>query len=591
MYLRQFSFGIGILFLSAAAWQASGQIIASSTNNARQFATLPECFGGMQLKADDAGALFVSCMGQVTYPSLISAPIEFDFYVIKLDRTGRREAGWGDAGVVKIRNDAVITCNRNEDCRPSFSAPARDGGYWLALSNGRLLKFSPNGKLDLEYLRRYDKDAKSAALFDPLGGQLSGVALQSDGRLIALSTTIESGSATMTLRVRTLSSDGQLERELIYSQRASNSKIVAWSVAAENLAVLLQADAPDDTALPLRTWLLSPDGQQRAIIERAMPVADEPGFIDPSFYVLGDGKLTFANSKGIYNWRTDGTPNTSFAVTGFRPGPGSGYFPLCNYPPISSHLSIRRNGELLHFYKTGFQLRGLNCLGTFAGVVTDNGFADSYANPISIDATNFLVARDGRILSEVPTNAGGSIIRSDSPGATGTNARADVNAIEYYNETTDHYFISAHEHEVEFVDKGNAGPGWKRTGHLFGAWNIDTPMPGTETVCRYYGDATGGPNSHFYSAEKFECDALQALDIATPKGKPAWRFEREAFRVTVPVNGLCPPNLTLVYRLYNRGSEKGIESNHRYVTSSAEYAAMQAKGWAGEGVHMCATHN
>ena len=116
-------------------------------------------------------------------------------------------------------------------------------------------------------------------------------------------------------------------------------------------------------------------------------------------------------------------------------------------------------------------------------------------------------------------------------------------------------------------------------------------MPGTETVCRYYGDATGGPNSHFYSAEKFECGTLRALDDATPKGKPAWRFERDAFRITVPTNSQCPPNLTPVYRLYNRGSEQRIESNHRYVTSSTEYAAMQAKGWAGEGVHMCATHN
>ena len=110
-------------------------------------------------------------------------------------------------------------------------------------------------------------------------------------------------------------------------------------------------------------------------------------------------------------------------------------------------------------------------------------------------------------------------------------------------------------------------------------------------MCRYYGDPTGGQNSHFYSAEKFECDGLRTLDAATPAGKPAWRFERDAFRIAIPVKGQCANNLTPIYRLYNRGSERGMDSNHRHVSNLAEYAAMQAKGWAGEGVHMCATHN
>lgn len=79
--------------------------------------------------------------------------------------------------------------------------------------------------------------------------------------------------------------------------------------------------------------------------------------------------------------------------------------------------------------------------------------------------------------------------------------------------------------------------------------------------------------------------------VTTPKGKPAWRFERDAFRIIFPVIGQCPPNLTPIYRLNNRGGEKGIESKHRYVTSLTEYASMQGKDWVGEGVHMCATHN
>ena len=72
---------------------------------------------------------FVSCMGTVTIPNLIGAPVEFDSYIIKLDQTGRRDSSWGDAGVYKIPDYSVIACDRNENCRPSFSAPSRHGGY------------------------------------------------------------------------------------------------------------------------------------------------------------------------------------------------------------------------------------------------------------------------------------------------------------------------------------------------------------------------------------------------------------------------------------------------------------------------------
>ena len=47
-------------------------------------------------------------------------------------------------------------------------------------------------------------------------------------------------------------------------------------------------------------------------------------------------------------------------------------------------------------------------------------------------------------------------------------------------------------------------------------------------------------------------------------------------------------NLQPVYRVFNGivGTVDG--PNHRYMTDPAVYAAMQAKGWAGEGVHFCA---
>ena len=88
-------------------------------------------------------------------------------------------------------------------------------------------------------------------------------------------------------------------------------------------------------------------------------------------------------------------------------------------------------------------------------------------------------------------------------------------------------------------------------------------------------DLAQGPDSHFYSAEKFECDILSQLEAQAPFGQRAWRFERNAFRVTVPTGGACPTNLTPIHRLYN-GATRGKDPNHRYVSSSALNDAMQA---------------
>jgi hypothetical protein len=300
--------------------------------------------------------------------------------------------------------------------------------------------------------------------------------------------------------------------------------------------------------------------------------------------------MMFATTQRIYKWRADGKPDVSFGTAdevGVRNTPSA--ISDCGTPFLKgqSYLSLRSGGGFAHYFSTGFRSRfGNFCERSLVSVVSDNGRTDSFtgAVPFLVGILPFRVDNAGRILF-----LGSSLQRIDGPGSAGTRARADVRIVEYYNPTLDHYFLTAHEHEVAFVDQGNAGADWKRTGHVFGAWNIETFIEGAETVCRYYGDLKGGPNSHFYSAEKFECDALQALDNATPLGKPAWRFERDAFRIAIPANGKCAPNLTPIYRLYNDGSAKGFDSNHRYVSSLALYAEMQAKGWVAEGLHMCSS--
>jgi hypothetical protein len=120
-------------------------------------------------------------------------------------------------------------------------------------------------------------------------------------------------------------------------------------------------------------------------------------------------------------------------------------------------------------------------------------------------------------------------------------------------------------------------------------------------VCRFYGNAapnpaTGtifGPNSHFYTAIPAECAFLIAIFNA---GEKSWHFESYDFAATPPlelrdfpdIGAACPPGAIPVYRAYNRGFERGEDSNHRLTNSLAAYQATVARGWAGEGVRMCA---
>jgi hypothetical protein len=99
---------------------------------------------------------------------------------------------------------------------------------------------------------------------------------------------------------------------------------------------------------------------------------------------------------------------------------------------------------------------------------------------------------------------------------------------------------------------------------------------GGSTVCRFYGNgainpATGslyGPNSHFYTADPAECANLKA--IFDPNAK-SWKFESNDFATTVPSAGACPGGSVAVYRAYNNGFSRGVDSNHRITSSYSAY--------------------
>lgn len=156
-----------------------------------------------------------------------------------------------------------------------------------------------------------------------------------------------------------------------------------------------------------------------------------------------------------------------------------------------------------------------------------------------------------------------------------------VQVVEFYNSKLDNYFITSNASEAAAIDAGSAGPSWARTGNSF-------KSGGSASVCRFYGSLSPGPNSHFYTVDPGECDSLKKIQASTPATQRRWNFESMDFSATIPINGTCPAGTTPVYRAYNNGSARGIDSNHRIASSSAAIQEAVTRGWNNEGVVMCA---
>jgi hypothetical protein len=151
-----------------------------------------------------------------------------------------------------------------------------------------------------------------------------------------------------------------------------------------------------------------------------------------------------------------------------------------------------------------------------------------------------------------------------------------VTVIEYVNEITGHYVLLANEDEMSVVDRGGAGPGWRRTGYRFGEEWIEPAKPSMAPVCRFYSPSN---NSHFFTANPVECEFLRTRDTG-------WTYEKAAFEAVAPVGGTCPPGRTPIYRVYNN-RHAFADANHRFVASTVTRDTMVAAGWIDEGIAFC----
>jgi uncharacterized protein (DUF1800 family) len=151
-------------------------------------------------------------------------------------------------------------------------------------------------------------------------------------------------------------------------------------------------------------------------------------------------------------------------------------------------------------------------------------------------------------------------------------------AIEYYNASLNHYFITAFPEEAAMLDAATVVKGWARTGVTFNAWRDAADDPAAVPVCRFFGTPGVGPNSHFYTADAAEC--------ALVKTNPNWTYEAVAFHIEEPVVGACNAGTEAVYRSFYPGANVS-QSNHRFLPDLTMHQKMASSSTL-EGVVMCA---
>jgi len=95
------------------------------------------------------------------------------------------------------------------------------------------------------------------------------------------------------------------------------------------------------------------------------------------------------------------------------------------------------------------------------------------------------------------------------------------------------------------------------------------------------------PQLAFYTVDASECAGLKQLQASIPASEKRWNFESLDF-VSIPVDGACPTGTVPVYRAYNNGFARGVDSNHRITSSQSAIQQVISRGWVDEGIVMCA---
>jgi uncharacterized delta-60 repeat protein len=434
-----------------------------------------------------------------------------------------------------------------------------------------MARFNGDGSLD----PNFGNSGKATA--DLLGADA--VAIQNDGKILTGGNQIVGRARVWYTELHRFNVDGSRDPSFVPSiacggngtfRLAPDGKIVIVTNIMESPGVCITRLNADGT-LDIAFGTL---GKTIVGVEANMSFSD--------FFVDGAGAITVVGgtTKGVlFRLAPDGMLDTTFGVAGIVESDA--------IRSVATGIGDCSNRTIIAAPGPGnsgsFSIARLLSNGAidiaFGG--TSTGFAQTNTGgaPIPIQ---LLLRPNGRIVVLAIDRALGMLkiiqYQGDAPcgGATGGTI------VEFYNINLDTYFLTANPNEAAAIDTGSAGPGWSRSGDTF-------KSGGNTAVCRFYGSLSPGPNSHFYTLAGPECNGLIQLQASTSSTEKRWNFESLDFISTPPSSGNgCPTGTVPVYRAYNNGFARGIDSNHRISTSQAAIAQVVARGWKYEGVVMCA---
>jgi hypothetical protein len=337
---------------------------------------------------------------------------------------------------------------------------------------------------------------------------------------------------------------------------AMNSNLTLGAMGVAAIVGYMDDPGPGNTAVGHRRWILHPP-------RASMSTGDVPG---------GNTPPRPANALHVFGAQTT-RPATPDGIA----WPPAGFVPYQNLPVRSNRWSFSYPGANFASAQVTMSGPGGNVPLTYEALAT--GFGDntlvwlptgvSYAQP-SADTT-YNVTVSGVSGAGVPASFSYSvtIIDPDAAPPPPPPAPTTALAIEYYNASLDHYFITYVAAEIANLDSGRT-VGWTRTGESFRVYT--SAGAGTSPVCRFY-IPPGKGDSHFYGRGTTEC-------TNTGDANPDFFNEDpQFFHVVLPVAGVCPAGTTAVYRVFSNRAD----ANHRYMVLRSLRDFMATRGWTIEG--------
>ncbi|MBS4098469.1 MAG: DUF1566 domain-containing protein [Sulfuricella sp.] len=207
-----------------------------------------------------------------------------------------------------------------------------------------------------------------------------------------------------------------------------------------------------------------------------------------------------------------------------------------------------------------------------AGLAADTGvtITASYTENGVTKTAQYKVTIKAALATTSPT--------SDTPPASSITTPANLNGVEFHNAINNRYFWTADSAEIAGIERGEAGPGWDKTGGGWTLWDKTAAPAEAKPVCRFRGNPAIGNASHFFTVDQNECDYVK-------KNDSAWIYEGIASYAVPPTGGACPSDLAPLARAYNVAL-----ANHRYMNAKdkeSTYLDSSSKGWKLESVSLC----